>query len=149
MFMNLMEQRKFYAGELVAFAKDRRRLLDWVVLWPASWLERKRGHRAGRALPANLHDGDDGRRHPRQRENQVSPGWLRQVIQSHFALHGDEYYAEAKSMRNLVENVVLMAGRPVAAQQPDPVREPAAARSLLAAPKRAVKPTKKEQLNLL
>ena len=29
---------KFYQGEAVQLAKDHRRLLAWVVLWPASWL---------------------------------------------------------------------------------------------------------------
>jgi hypothetical protein len=40
-------QRKFYQGQPVAFAKDRRRLLDWVVLWPAAWLDER-----GVTLPA-------------------------------------------------------------------------------------------------
>lgn len=29
---------KFYQGEAVQFAKDRSRLLAWVILWPESWL---------------------------------------------------------------------------------------------------------------
>src|SRR6185369_17295894 len=34
-------QRKFYEGRAVAFQKDRRRLLEWVVLWPARWLDER------------------------------------------------------------------------------------------------------------
>lgn len=141
-------QRKFYQGDGVAFAKDRRRLLDWVVLWPACWLneravtvtaDRYRSIFMAVLMEAVIHGSEKVR---------YRPAWLRQVIQSHFAVHGDEYYEEAKSVRNLVENAVLMAGRSVVAA-PDPVRELATAKALLTPPKRGVKPVAKEQLSLL
>jgi hypothetical protein len=34
-------RRKFYPNHAVNFAKDRPRLLAWVVLWPAKWFNEK------------------------------------------------------------------------------------------------------------
>src|SRR5579872_3818331 len=41
-------QRKFYSDHPLAFTKDRPRLLKWVVLWPAAWLNKR-----GVTLPAD------------------------------------------------------------------------------------------------
>ena len=82
------------------------------------------------------------------------PAYLAQVIQSHFKIHGEEYYDEAKAVRNQVDHVMLMAGqlaRPAAAAA-DPVRELASARQILASgkPKKSPsKPAVKEQLTLI
>ena len=145
-------QRKFYQGHAVDFAKDRPRLLAWVVLWPAKWLNER-----GVTIPASRYQelfqtvimdalrlGDTG-------NITYLPAWLAKVIQSHFACHGDEIYAEAKSMRTLVEHTMLITGQmPHAA--PDPVRELAAAAALLKprkAPKRPSKASVNDQLTLL
>jgi hypothetical protein len=142
-------ERKFYEGHRIEFLKDRRRLLDWVVLWPATWL-----HEKGVTLPDDryrqifmkvfmtaLQMGDTG-------NIKYLPAWLAKCIQSHFAVHGDDIYDAAKSMRTLTEHALLSAGK-AAVGRPDPVRELAVAARLVKAAKPARKPTQKEQLSLL
>ena len=130
------------------FAQDRSRLLAWVVLWPAAWLNGKGvSITTGRyreifmavMLEAVVHGTE---------KVKYRPAWLRQVIQSHFRIHGDEIYEAAKAVRSLVENALMIAGRPAQAA-PDPIRELAAARSILVASKRGPKRAAKEQLTLL
>jgi hypothetical protein len=126
-------RRKFYGKtpeEQKAFAQDRSRLLGWVVLWPASWLNAKgvtiHGDQYREIFTKVFMDA------AANVESKVKyrPAYLRQVIQSHFRIHGEDYYDEAKSLRNLVENTMLMLGKtPV--KESDPVRELAAARDLL------------------
>jgi len=137
---------KFYDGpdraaEAKAFAQDRTRLLKWVVLWPAWWLN-------SRAV--TIH-GDEYRKifvktflqaaaHVTSKVK-YRPAYLRHVIQSHFAHHGEEYYDQAKALRAQVDHILLIAqqGREAA---PDPVAALAAAQKLLAVPKRAKKAEK-------
>ncbi len=132
---------KFYSGDTVGFSKDRRRLLDWVVLEPARWLD-ERGvtisadsyrslfldQRSGVLLEAIRHGATD--------EIRYRPAWLRQVIQSHLRIHGDELYQAAKSAAVAIENALSLAGRMTGVRPPDPVREMAAAASLLRSSKR-------------
>ena len=105
--------------------------MAWVILWPAKWLNER-----GVTLSADRYREIcesvfmDGLRFGNTENISYLPAWLAKVIQSHFACHGDEIYAEAKSMRTLVEHTLLLAGRlPQAA--PDPVRDLAAAAALL------------------
>ena len=145
--LNLIRS-KWYQGDAASFAKDRSRLLSWVVLWPASWLnsrgvtistERYREVVSKIILNAVVFGTEKVR---------YRPAWLKQVVQSHFRIHGDEIYAAAKSLRTLVENTILLAGRPAQAA-PDPIREMAAARALIQASKLPPKRPAKEQLSLL
>jgi len=142
-------ERKFYEGHRVDFLKDRNRLLNWVVLWPATWF-----HEKGVSLPDDryrqifmevfmtaLQMGDTG-------NIKYLPAWLAKCIQSHFAIHGDELYDAAKSMRTLTEHALLSAGK-ASVVRPDPVRELAAAARLVKAAKPTRKPSLKEQLKLL
>jgi hypothetical protein len=143
---------KFYNGDgdEKCFQQDRSRLLAWVVLWPASWLNQRGVTIHGDAyreifnkvfLQAAAHVESKVR---------YRPAYLKQVIQSHFRMHGEDYYDEAKRTRNLVEQTMMLIGtRPQA--QADPVKDMAAARDILTAlkPKRAVfKPVLKPQLDL-
>ncbi len=134
---------KWYAGDAVSFAKDRVRLLAWVVLWPAAWLngrgvtistDRYKEVFSKIIMEAVVHGTD---------KIKYRPAWLRQVVQSHFKVHGEEIYNEAKSARTLVESVLLVAGR-TAPTQPDPIRELAAARSILVTSKPARKPAQED-----
>lgn len=142
-------QRKFYPEHPLNFAKDRPRLLKWVVLWPAAWLNKR-----GVTLPADRYREIfmtvfmDGLRFGNTGNITYLPAWLAKTIQSHFVHHGDEIYDEAKSMRNLVDHAITVAGRSV---QPtsDPVRDLATAASLLKPRKRPSKPSRKSQLDLL
>jgi len=148
-------RRKFYQqpGDEKCFAQDRSRLLSWVVLWPAGWLN-SRG--------VTIH-GDDYREifmkvfmqaaANMQSKVKYRPAYLRQVIQSHWRIHGEDYYEEAKSTRNQVDHLLMMAGQLAkqAAPAADPVREMASARQILTSlkPKKAVdKSPVKAQLNL-
>lgn len=128
---------KFYnqPGDDKCFAQDRKRLLAWVVLWPASWLNKKGVTIHGDAyreifvkvfIQAAAHV---------QSKVKYRPAYLRHVIQSHFEIHGEEYYEQAKAVRNQVEHAMILVGRPAVAT-PDPVRQMAEARDLLAAPTR-------------
>jgi hypothetical protein len=66
------------------------------------------------------------------------PAYLAHVIQSHFKIHGEDYYDQAKATRHVIEQTMVALGhvRPSVA---DPVRALAAARQLLATgqPKKA------------
>ena len=132
---------KFYQGDDKGFYQERTDLLRWVVLWPASWLNGKR---------VTIH-GDQYReifikvfmQAAAHMESKVKyrPAYFREVIQSHFRMHGEEYYEAAKAIRNLVESTMLLIGqRP--ASEADPVKELAAARALIAVPKRKQAPVK-------
>lgn len=141
---------KFYQGEAVEFAKDRSRLLGWVVLWPAWWLNKK-----GVTLPADkyrelfmevFHEakacGTD--------KIKYRPAWLRMVIQSHFQHHGDAIYERAKSIRTLVEHLILSTGNRPSADEAHPTDDMARARQLvMQTPKPVRKKTgEKQQLTM-
>jgi hypothetical protein len=142
-------QRKFYEGHAVQFQKDYRNLLDWVVLWPAKWLIEK-----GVSLPDDRYRATlmsilmDALRFGNTEVIRYLPAWLGQVIQKHFAIHGDEIYESAKSIRTLAEHALLSAGK-AAVARPDPVRELAAAARLVKPTKARSKTAVKEQLSLL
>lgn len=123
------------------FAQDRRLLLAWVVLWPASWLWKRGVTIHGEAyrqiftrvfIQAAAHATS---------KVKYRPAYLRHVIQTHFRLHGEEIYEQAKSIRSEVDHALLIAGQ---ARQPapDPVAALAAAQRLVAAPKRPLKARK-------
>jgi len=146
-------QSKFYRESGISFLKDRPRLLKWVVLYPATWLDSR-----GVTLPL-LRIQEimtkiliEAGRFCEPTKVTYLPAYLRQVVTSHFRLHGEDYYDEAKSMRNQVESVMLltaMSGKVAARKDPDPVRELAQAASLLKPRKRTEKPPVKAQLTLL
>ena len=130
----------FYAGEDKKFFQDRDFLLRRVVLWPAGWLNAK-----GVTLPAAryreiLHDIFQGiKQHGNTGAVQYWPGYLAHAVQTHYGVHGEEYYEEGKRVRAKVESALLIAGqRP--ASTPDPVAALAAARGALITrrPKRPV-----------
>ena len=145
---------KFYAGDPVAFAKDKPRLLDWVVFEFVRWLTRRGVSLRSDRFLAILRDtilmealqcGNTGNIGYR-------PAWLRTVVQRHLQHHGEDYYAEGKSMRALAESALWAAQR-ATAPAPDPIRDLAATAKLLTiakrSPKRPVKPAVKSQLTLL
>lgn len=145
-------RRKFYdgPGDDRRFQMERSRLLDWVVLWPAAWLNNSGVTLHGEAykevffktfLEADMH---------RASKIQYRPAWLRQVIQSHWKTHGEKYYNEAKTVRSVSDHVLLVAGQHRQAQ-PDPVREMANARQIICSKGRLArpKPPANDQLTLL
>ena len=152
--LNLL-RNKFYSGDEKSFFQDRRLLLKWVVLYPASWLTGKGVTIHGDAyreifvkvfIQAAAHVTS---------KVKFRPAYLRQVIQSHFAIHGEDYYDEAKAVRNQVEAAMMFVNQPRVAA-PDPVQKLAEARSILAvptrrksAPKAPSEPAIKDQLSLI
>jgi hypothetical protein len=140
--------RKFYEGEPKAFAQDRSRLLRWVVLWPSGWLKKR-----GVSLPTDRYYAMvtgvflDSLSFRSDRITYL-PAWLGHVLQQHFAHHEEAIYDEAKSIRTLADQALLVAGRAVG-RQSDPIDELAAALRLVSAKKRVIKPSSKGQLTLL
>lgn len=133
--------RHFYGGDRVALAKDTGRLLKWVVLKPAEWLD-DRGvsisadayrdifldTRAGVLMEAIRH-GDLG-------AIRYRPAWLGQVVESYLRIRGDVLYERAKTWQAtqagaLADQIAAALGRRPAGAQPDPVRQLAQAASLL------------------
>ncbi len=136
--------RKFYTGpdDAKYFAQDRKRLLAWVVLWPASWLNGK-----GVTIHGDAYREIFVKVFLQAAANVTSkvkyrPAYLRQVIQSHFKIHGEEYYDEAKAIRNQVEQAMMLVGQ-TRQPAPDPVRDLALARNLLVGTKSNRKTTLK------
>ncbi len=145
-------ESKFYRGFPVPFAKDKQRLLQWVVLWPATWFNEKRAPiAANRYREIMFKIILDAAAHAVVEKIKYLPAWLSETVQSHFRMHGEEYYEEAKSIRAVVENALLVAGQRVEPAL-DVSKDLMAARALLRAAKGQTKPKKalvKEQLTLL
>lgn len=146
-------QTHFYQGQAVEFAKDRRRLLEWVVLKLAVYLddkavsistERYLQIMMDEVLMPALRCGDTG-------NITYLPAWLGKTVESHLRIHGEDYYNEGKARRDNIQThlAVALNACQVGLQARDPIREMADASRLLKTPKRVVKPVKKEQLNLL
>lgn len=132
---------KFYPepAHWVTFQKDTPRLLAWVVLWPAKWLDER-----GVSLPAERYRAViveallEALRHGATHEIKYLPAWLGRVVQSHFSAREDAIYQEAKKLAPKVEAVLAGLGALAGAdRRPDPVREMALAAGLLRAQRRA------------
>lgn len=131
---------KFYPepAHWVTFQKDTPRLLAWVVLWPAKWLDER-----GVTLPTERYRELvvnallEGLRHGDTGGIKYLPAWLGRVVQSHFAHNEEAIYAEAKAVRAKVEGAWgLIEAAARVSRPPDPVREMAAAAALLKARRR-------------
>ena len=134
----LVIERQFYRDHRVAFLKDRGRLLQWVVLWPATWLD-ERGVTISPARYQEILIGPKGilieaLRHGETGQIGYLPGWLRKCVQSHFKVHGERLYQEAKSVQAIADHLLLQVGR-TTAPQVDPIRQLSDAAKLLAVPR--------------
>lgn len=143
-------QRKFYEGDAVGFVKERRLLLQWALLWPArEWFKPK-----AVAVPEARYQEILSKIIVEAAAHQTGPiryrpAWLAEAIQSHFRIHGEEIYEEAKALRSLAENALLALGKLPAKGQGAVVDDFANASRLLDRPKRTSKPARKGQLSLL
>jgi hypothetical protein len=143
---------KFYQGHYVEFAKQQRDLLRWVVFELAVYLDTR-----AVTIPATRYIeimvGDKGilmeaiRFMVASKINYI-PAYLRQCVQSHLSIHGEDYYNEGKSLRNALDAVLKIAQHSVAVEA-DPVRELAAAARLLKPRKAVFKAPKIQQPDLL
>lgn len=148
-------QRKFYPTHPIPFAKDRPRLLAWVVLWPAKWFS-QRGVtvQPDRYLEIFSSVFMDGLRFGDLEKITYLPAWLATVIQSHFSHHGEEYYEAAKRERESIHNNTILKGilagnMTASTAAPDPIQEMAQAARLLKPKKRAQKQPINAQLTML
>jgi hypothetical protein len=141
---------KFYPSDPVSFSKDKPRLLDWVVFEFARWLEKRAVTLPPQRFLEIIRDTVlmEALRHGNTGKITYRPAWLRAIVQSHLAHHGEEYYDEGKCIRTLSDRALWAAQRSTA-PAPDPVRELAQAARLLKATKRPSKPPVKAQLTLL
>lgn len=126
-------RRKFYPGHFVEFAKQHRHLLRWVVFELAVYLDSR-----AVTIPATRYIeimvGEKGILMEALRFGDTEnitylPAWLRKCVQSHLTVHGETYYDEGKSLRNALDVALKFAQKQVA-QEPDAVRELAAAARL-------------------
>lgn len=106
--------------------QDKRFILLNVVLWPASYLNSR-----GVSLPPSRYkaivlDVLMGiKQHGQTDAIKYWPGYLKHCLQTHFRIHGEEYYEEAKAIKAPLAAIVARTeGLPVA----DPVRVLAEAR---------------------
>lgn len=150
-------QRKFYEGQAVEFRKDRALLLQWVVLWPAKWLNERGVTLAVERYKAIVAEVVIEATKFSAEKIKYRPAYLGKVIQSHFAVHGEEYYEEGKSVRVISEAALVTAlatgkALTVAPKEDGAIAELAATQRILEAgrarEKAAKKQAVKEQLNL-
>ena len=101
----------FYPGDDRWF-KNQQFIRFHVVTWPAAWLNAK-----GVTLPparykAIILDVLQGiKQHGKTEAVQFWPGYLKHCLQTHFKVHGQEIYEEAKAIRNQVERALLACQR--------------------------------------
>lgn len=113
---------------------DKQFILVNVVLWPASYLNDK-----GVTLPparykAIVLDVLMGiKRHGQTESVKYWPGYLKHCLQTHFRIHGEEYYEEGKALRGRLDSVLKTMGQTPTA---DPIRVMAEARRDLIQEKR-------------
>lgn len=138
---------QFYPGRTLQFTKDTPRLLKWVVLKLAEYLD-ERGVSIGTdryleimrgILMDALRFGDTG-------NITYLPAWLGKVVESHLRIRGEQYYDEGKALRNHLDAALKTARSGV--QGRNPVHEMATASRLLKAKKRPINSPSKHQLNL-
>lgn len=152
--------RHFYQGDFEVMVKDRTRLLRWVVLKPAAWLD-ERG--------VTIHPDDyrdlflDAKngllmtalRHGAIEDVEYVPAYLGKVVESRLQIQGERLYEMAKRQAaaqsaQIADRVVAQLVGAQGVQRVDPVRQMAQAADLLSVRARAarVKPAG-EQLSLL
>ncbi|MBL9174384.1 MAG: hypothetical protein JNL10_12670 [Verrucomicrobiales bacterium] len=153
--------RHFYGGDRVALAKDTPRLLKWVILKPAEWLDERGMTIASDSYRDLFLDTKSGVLMEAIRHGEISgikyrPAYLGKVVESFLRIRGDSFYEKAKADQArqsavMVDQVVAALGGRVATAQADPVRQLAQAATLLRRATRAQthrKPAAGSQLDL-
>src|SRR4051812_40766162 len=97
-------ERQFYPNRPVDFAKDTPRLLKWVVLKLAEYLD-DRAVAIPTARYIEIMTGEKGILMEALRFGNTGniaylPAWLGRCVESHLAVHGEDYYDEGKLIRN-------------------------------------------------
>jgi hypothetical protein len=118
-----------------AFLKDRSRLLEWVVFEAAGRLDGASVTLPGdRYLEIHLTILREALTHG-GRPTYI-PAYLRHVVQSHWKIHWERYYEQAKVVTPRIEECLrdLAAG---VGRRPDPIRDLAKAQDLIRTTRRA------------
>lgn len=142
-------RNQFYADAAPGqFQKDRNFLLTRVVLWPACYLDKR-----GVTLPparykAILLDVFNGiKAHGQTGAVKYWPGYLMHCVQTHFRIHGEDYYNEGKALRATLDKIIKKAPSIPTA---DPIRVMAEARNdLLKSSRTRPKRQSEAQITLL
>lgn len=124
----------FYQDAPKKWFADQHFIKRNIVLWPATWFQKKavtvpaeRYKEIVRALILDI------KANVRQ-EIKYVPAYLMKSMQDHFAMHGDEYYEEAKSIRSRAEIALSLAQRAtIEPRRADVVEAMAISRSVLIA----------------
>ncbi len=146
-------RQKFYLDHQDKFFKDQPRILKWVVLELAVFLDR-RAVTISAERYREIMIGEKGILMEALRFGNTSkigylPAWLRHVVQTHLQIHGEDYYDEGKSIRTATENALALARGGLHGREVDVVRELAAAARLLRPKRKAVKVSRNDQLTML
>lgn len=100
--------------------QDKAFIAREVVLWPAAWLNNRGVTLPPERYKAIILDVFNGiKQHGRTGAIKYWPGYLKHCLQSHFRIHGEDYYNEAKALRNNLSAVLKKAS---AIPTADPIR---------------------------
>jgi hypothetical protein len=127
--------------------QDKHFILRTFVLWPAGYLDRR-----GVTLPPTRYKAvvlgviQGIKQHGQTGAVKFWPGYLAHCLQTHFRLHGEEYYEEGKALR---KNLAAVLSHASSAPTVDPIRLLAAHRRDLLARKPRPKAKNSAQLPLL
>jgi hypothetical protein len=146
--LNAIRNQFYQDAPADQFHKDKAFLLKNVVLWPAGYLDSR-----GVTLPparykAIVLDVINGiKQHGQTEVVKFWPGYLMRCVQSHFRIHGEDYYNEGKALRASLDKILKKAPQIPTA---DPIRVMAEARrDLLRAAKTRQKARSDTQMSLL
>lgn len=84
-----------------------------VVLWPAHFICNVKGFTLpGARYEAIMREIFDGiKHHGTSAAVKYWPGYLMKCVQEHWRIHWEEYYAEAKAVRNIAQSAMVAFGR--------------------------------------
>ena len=138
----------FYWNHKNDWFKDQHFIKSKIVTWPARWLD----DRGVTVKPERYKEILIGifktvKNYGQTETVKYWPGYLLHCVHEHFKHHGDEIYEEGKSLRNIMDAILLKCKQ---SRPPDPVATIAQVNKALATAARKKKPTpaKQQQLSL-
>jgi hypothetical protein len=145
-------RNQFYGDCLERWHADQHFIRRNVVTWPAGWLNKR-----GVTLPPKRYRDilfsilNGVKVHGNTGAVRFWPGYLMKCVQEHFAVHGEEYYQEGKSIRAKADIAMFAVSRAKeAAHRADPVQGVAIAHAVLQAAhtrkRKACKPPQQRDL---
>ncbi len=118
-----------------------------VVLWPARFVKGKEFTLPVARYEAIMRGIFDGiKEHGQTGQIRYWPGYLMKCVQDHWRLHWEEYYNEAKAVRNISETALVSLGKVAPADRG--LEALAVAQSVLAGRRRKQPAKRAGQLNL-